>query len=86
MVLKMNEINILKLKAGDKLWVTTSVESDDKRKKQVKATVIRLYARYFLARIDCKTGSYNRAINYVTCHKNSSRLIYKRRWLNEEIH
>lgn len=85
MALKKKELNRLKLKVGDKIWVRIGTECDDDRckvakkvKVKVKVTVVGLYPRWFRVRVDGKSGSYYTGINYISCYSRSKKLIYKR--------
>lgn len=66
MALKKTELNILGLKVGDEIWI--KVGSECKVRKRTKATVVALYTRYFLARLDYKGGSFYMGINYISCY------------------
>lgn len=49
-MLKKNELNILNLKAGDKIIIQTSIKYDEYGRRvtnEVKATVVELYNRFF---------------------------------------
>ena len=81
MALKKTELNILGLKGGDKIWIKVGTECDEERykvRKKAKATVVALYTRYFLVRFDYKGGSFYMCINYITCYRYNSKLIYER--------
>ena len=81
MALKKTELNILGLKVGDKIWIKVGTECDEERhkvRKKAKATVVALYARYFLVRLDYKCGSFYMGINYISCYRYNSKLIYER--------
>ena len=80
MALKKSELNILKLKVGDKIWFKIGTECDEDRHKvakKLKATVVGLYPRYFRIRVDCKSGSYYTCLNYISCYQQSKKLIYE---------
>lgn len=81
MALKKTELNILGLKVGDKIWIKIGTECDEEQhkvRKKAKATVVALYARYFLARFDYNSGSFYAGVNYITCYRYNSKLIYER--------
>lgn len=81
MALKKNELNRLKLKVGDKIWLRVGTEYDEDRHKvakKIKATVIGLYPRWFRVRVDGKSGSYYTGINYISCYSQSKKLICER--------
>lgn len=81
MALKKKELNRLKLKVGDKIWVRIGTECDDDRckvAKKVKVTVVGLYPRWFRVRVDGKSGSYYTGINYISCYSQSKKMIYER--------
>ncbi len=80
MALKKSELNILKLKVGDKIWVKVGAECDDNRHKvakKLKATVVGLYPRWFRVRVDCKSSSYHTCFNYISCYQQSKELMYE---------
>lgn len=68
-MLKKNELNILNLKAGDKIIIQTSIKYDEYGRRvtnEVKATVVELYNRFFRAKICGKSGEYCKCVNYIS--------------------